>query len=432
MPKRGKKGGAKKSNAEKKALAEAVAAPFALGVEAHTAGEEAAEAGSVQEAARLLEAACDHYRAALEVKATDLDTLFNLGTACLQWSELEGLSEAQLEPLRGVACDYFRQVVSLDTSQRSESRADSLCNLVALLGTRGDLAGQACGRHADAEALYAEACALEPLLPLEAAVGFFNLGQIFGSRAQLAENSAGPAAAVPLLQDAARCFEAVLGKPPQDPPIDIDALGELSASLLELARLTSLLPTSTADDVASQVARVEQLVAEASTRCAAVEALDPSRLEVIMELRMDIARLTASYCSAAAATAVEQQAVGAAAAVVQAAWVAASNACQHVATDAQQQGQSGQELAACAIYNAGCIASLRSPVDEESAAACLRSAVEMALAAQHVPTAEKSETHDSSFVSLEDLQHDSDLQAVRGCEWFKELVVQLQDLQTQT
>ena len=56
MPKRGKKGGAKKGNAEKKALAEAVAAPFALGVEAHTAGEEAAEAGSVQEAARLLEA----------------------------------------------------------------------------------------------------------------------------------------------------------------------------------------------------------------------------------------------------------------------------------------------------------------------------------------------------------------------------------------
>lgn len=421
MPKKGGKKGGKKSNADKKALAEAVAVPFALAVESHTAAEAAAEAGSVQEAARLFEAACGHYQAALTVKATDLDTLFNLGTACLQWSELDGLSAAQAEPLRAGACDYFRQVVALDTSQRSDSRADSLCNLVALLGTRGDLACEG-GHHAEAEALYAEGCALEPSLPPEASMAFFNLGQIFSCRAQLAAGSVGPVAAVPLLQEGARCFEAVLGKPPQDPPIDVDALAELSASLLELARLTSLLPAPTEIDMAAQIVRVEELVSDAASRCAAVESLDPSKAEVVMELRMDIARLTASCRSVAMATS-QQQAVDAAAAV-EAAWAAAANACQHAATEAEKQGQ-GQELLACATYNAACIASLRFPVDENTAATCLRSAVEMALAAETLPEAKRSDISDSGFVSLSDLQHDSDLDAVRDCKWFKELAVQL-------
>ena len=39
--------------------------------------------------------------------------------------------------------------------------------------------------------------------------------------------------------------------------------------------------------------------------------------------------------------------------------------------------------------------------------------------------ADRIESSDS-FVSLHDLQHDSDLDAVRGCEWFKELAVHLQ------
>ena len=436
MPKKGPKK-KKASAADKKALAEAVAAPFALGVEQHTAAEAAAEAGAVQQAAQHLDAACGHYRAALEVKATDLDTLFNLGTACLQWSELEGLPTAQAEPLRGVACDHFREVVKLDTSQRSESRADALCNLVALLGTRGDLAFEA-GRHPEAEALWAEACALEPSLPADgSALALFNLGEIFCSRAELCETAAGPAAAVPLLEAGVRCFEAVLGKPPEDPPIDIDALGEICTSLLALGRVTSLLPPPPADPgggggVAAQVARVEELVGAAASRCAAVEALDPARLDVIMELRMDIARLTASCGNATAAAASSAgaagaAAAGAAAAAADAAWVAATNACQQAATGAQQQGQQDQELAARALYNAACAAALRAPVDENTAAHCLRSAVEMALAPTNLPGAQADGGGDeSSYVSVADLLHDQDLEAVRGCEWFKQLGAQLE------
>ena len=213
-----------------------------------------------------------------------------------------------------------------------------------------------------------------------------------------------------------RCFQAVLAQPPQDPPIDVDALCELSAALLELARLTSVLATPSAHDVAARMARVEGLVAEAAERCGAVEVLEPTRLEDIMELRMDIARLTSGCCSATPTSA----------AAVEVAWSNAAIACQRTAAEAQLQGQQGRELAACAVYNAACVAALRSPVDEATAAACLSSAVDMALAARSVPEAHRSETYESAFVSVADLQEDRDLEAVRGCAWFEELIAQLQ------
>ena len=401
MPKKGpKKKGKGKSAAEKKALGEAVAIPFGLGVDAHNAAEDAADSGTeagAAQAAALLEAACGHYAAALTFKAIDLDTLFNTGTALLQWGALPGVPPAQAEQLRGSACDKFRQVVQLDTSQRSESRADALCNLLALLGTRGDEASEA-GRPDMAEPLYAEACAMEAALPPDAAQGRYNLGQIYRARAAL-EAQPLPKA-VQLLEASVRCFEAVLGMPPVDPPIDVDALMELASALLELAH-------QLAQQGPAGNARVPELVAGAAARCAAVEALDPTQAEFAMELKMDLARVLQGQGEEAAAGA---------------AWSAAFAACEAAAPSAEGR-QGADEVRALALYNASCVAALRTPADNTQARSCLTSAVEMALAAAAGSAA--ASDLDDSYVTVGDLQSDADLTAVHGCDWFRGLVERL-------
>ena len=264
---------------------------------------------------------------------------------------------------------------------------------------------------------------MEATLPTDAAQGWYTLGEIYRSRAVIAE--AQPLAGAQLLEASVRCFEAVLGMPPVDPPIDLDALMELASALLELGRVCQL-----AQGPGS--ARVPELVMGAAARCAAVEALDPAQTEFAMDLKMDIARVVMGHGDQVAAAA---------------AWSTAFAACEAAAAGAEGQ-QGADEIRARALYNAACVAALRTPLDEMQARACLTSAVEMALAADAAAASTAAQDQrramlaaptqaavaaasggqeelDDAYVTLDDLQGDSDLACVRGCDWFGELVVRL-------
>jgi tetratricopeptide (TPR) repeat protein len=201
----------KATNAEKKALSAAVAVPFDEACELHTQAEQQPPS----QCAALFKAACGKYREALALKPNDLNTLYNLGTALLAWAEAwstqsaSAAEAAQADKLRAKACERFQEVVSADTSKRSDTRAHALGSLVGALAGGGDLALQR-GDCAGAERIYAEACAMEPSLP-QTGTAWYNLGQVYRTLMTMALDGHGSQQqARQLGAQAVRCFETGL------------------------------------------------------------------------------------------------------------------------------------------------------------------------------------------------------------------------------